>query len=70
LYGTTAAGGLGGGTVFQLDPTGKEKILHIFSMSDGYAPSADLVFTQGSVYGTAEFGGTANCGTVFELSIP
>ena len=50
--------------------------LHVFHDTDGNAPVAALVLgTNGNLYGTTEFGGTATntacfggCGTVFEIS--
>ena len=73
LYGTTASGGTGAGTVFELSPTSsgqwKEKILHNFTGNpDGSGPMANVIFdTHGNLYGTTVGGGTQNWGTVFEL---
>jgi uncharacterized repeat protein (TIGR03803 family) len=83
LYGTTFAGGAGScavtksgcGVVFQLSPSGSEKVLHSFtSGSDGSLPLAPVVFdsTGTILYGTASAGGNAacsgGCGVVFSLS--
>jgi uncharacterized repeat protein (TIGR03803 family) len=83
LYGTTAFGGiatcfsgLGCGTVFKLDTSGNETVLHSFTNSpDGAAPSAVLIRDKaGNLYGTTAFGGASTnipcfegCGTVFKL---
>lgn len=71
LYGTTVVGGASGyGTVFKLDTTGKETVLHSFSGAggDGAFPLGGVVRDeQGNLYGTTEVGGTSNCGTVFKL---
>jgi uncharacterized repeat protein (TIGR03803 family) len=71
LYGSTIAGGLyGQGTVFQLSPTGEEKILYTFGSQagDGATPVGDLVLdTAGNLYGVTEYGGAYNFGTVFEI---
>jgi uncharacterized repeat protein (TIGR03803 family) len=74
LYGTTALGGSGYGTVFSLMPTGggnwTEKILHRFSNNDkdGFYPYAGLVLdASGNLYGTTVEGGVFGRGTVFEL---
>jgi uncharacterized repeat protein (TIGR03803 family) len=78
LYGTTHAGGPGGGgTVFQLTPTvsgspWKRSTLHNFGLriSDGADPEGTLAFdAAGNLYGTTiEFGSSPNGGTAFELS--
>jgi uncharacterized repeat protein (TIGR03803 family) len=71
LYGTTFAGGSGsGGTVFRVDPTGKETVLHNFKRkADGASPIAGLVRgPAGALYGTTVEGGASNYGTVFKLS--
>jgi len=80
LYGTTAGGGTyGSGTVFKLDTTGKETVLHSFTgkSGDGADPWAGLVLdARGNLYGTTELGGYSacsttpfgrSCGTVFKV---
>jgi uncharacterized repeat protein (TIGR03803 family) len=75
LYGTTANGGTlscehgkGCGTVFKLDTTGKETVLHSFAGSDGANPNAGVVQdAAGNFYGTTFRGGASAHGTVFEL---
>ncbi|HYL11569.1 MAG TPA: choice-of-anchor tandem repeat GloVer-containing protein [Terriglobales bacterium] len=87
LYGPTAAGGSGScaplphssevgcGTVFKLDTSGNETILHSFTGgSDGANPDAGLIMDKaGNLYGTATGGGSSNCfggcGTVFKLTL-
>ncbi len=83
LYGTTqnggtsACGGNGGcGTVFKLDKTGKETVLHSFNGNDGESPSgAFLVLdAEDNLYGTTTGGGPSGCvggfgcGVVFKLN--
>jgi uncharacterized repeat protein (TIGR03803 family) len=77
LYGTTQLGGAAGGygTVFKVDKTGKETVLHSFTGGkDGGYPFAGLVRdTAGNLYGTTTSGGDLNCGdhngcgTVFKV---
>src|ERR1700733_7547867 len=78
LYGTTYAGGLSFGTVFELDKTGKESVLHRFKgnqTGDGAHPDGGLIRDRaGNLYGTTADGGSTKrcqgrggCGTVFEL---
>jgi uncharacterized repeat protein (TIGR03803 family) len=78
LYGTTIVGGaFEGGTVFKVDPSGKETILHnFFGGSDGEKPYAGLVRdAAGRLYGTTTNGGiqnsscTSGCGVVFEIDL-
>jgi len=78
LYGTTEYGGSTScncGTVFELSKSGgtwKETILHAFlgyTQKDGYFPQAGLSFdTAGNLYGTTEYGGLNNQGSVFQLA--
>ena len=82
LYGTANRGGdlgcSGGGcgTVFKLDRTGKQTVLHTFTLTDGGYPAAGLLRDQqGNLYGTAFGGGNpacqtgfGGCGTVFKLA--
>jgi uncharacterized repeat protein (TIGR03803 family) len=76
LYGTTQSGGASdAGTVFKLTPPATagaawtETVLYSFTGgSDGGAPYAGLIAdSKGNLYGTTQYGGTANVGTVFEL---
>jgi uncharacterized repeat protein (TIGR03803 family) len=79
LYGTTAAGGgqgctqfYGCGTVFRLSPHWKYTILHAFagSPTDGGGPGAGLIADgKGNVYGTTTYGGTADHGTIYSLTV-
>jgi uncharacterized repeat protein (TIGR03803 family) len=78
FYGTTYQGGaeLASGTVFKLDSTGHETVLHNFcsanDCSDGQFPTAGLIQdAAGNLYGTTN-GGSAfydggNGGAVFKL---
>jgi uncharacterized repeat protein (TIGR03803 family) len=97
LYGTTRYGGVtsssclvfvtgppippGCGTVFKLDPSGHETLLHTFTGTngDGAQPVAGLIMdSAGNLYGTTAYGGItsssscsgpspAGCGTLFKL---
>jgi uncharacterized repeat protein (TIGR03803 family) len=82
LYGTTLEGGGGAcsggcGTIFRLDPTGKETVLYSFTGTggDGKYPNGPLIRdAAGNFYGTTFGGGTSGtacsgygCGTVFKL---
>jgi uncharacterized repeat protein (TIGR03803 family) len=62
LFGTTAFGGTGAGTIFKVTPAGKETLLHSFGPGDGAAfPTAGLVQdAAGNFYGLAS-------GNVFKL---
>ena len=71
LYGTTYAGGASGwGTVFEINPTGKETVLYSFAgAADGASPEGGLVQdAAGHLYGTTKYGGAFGAGTVFKLS--
>jgi uncharacterized repeat protein (TIGR03803 family) len=92
FYGTTSAGGdvlydctyesvhYGCGTVFEVTGAGTLTIRHNFGIgTDGIYPVASLTqSSDGNLYGTTEFGGTATrcnpgffqtgCGTIFEIS--
>ena len=84
LYGTTVDGGEGSGcyyggcgTVFKLDKTGTETVLHSFTVGwEGQYPVQGLVRdAAGNLYGVTYQGGNSNCnngsgsgcGTVFKL---
>lgn len=76
-YGTTAYGGNytftgGGGTVFEITPTGTLTTLYsfcsLFGCPDGSGPYGGVVQTSnGSVYGTTASGGANAYGTLFKL---
>ena len=71
LYGVTAWGGeYSCGTVFKLDPTGKETVLHQFhgQPGDGCGPEAGLIRdTAGNFYGTTSQGGSSGWGAIFKM---
>jgi uncharacterized repeat protein (TIGR03803 family) len=70
LYGTTYAGGNSGfGTVFKIDHSGKFTTLYSFpDRAHGTNPNAALLRdASGNLYGTTQYGGDANRGTVFKL---
>jgi len=76
FYGVTLLGGAHDiGTVFELSPNGDggwtETVLYSFGSQngDGIQPTSGLVMdSKGNLYGTTEFGGANQTGTVFELS--
>ena len=79
LYGTTFGGGSSGnGTLFKVNTNGTGfTILHSFTAtpgfpspptnSDGAGPSAGLVLSGNTLYGTAFNGGSSGVGTVFAV---
>jgi uncharacterized repeat protein (TIGR03803 family) len=79
LYGTTYEGGgghekicqgMGCGTVYKVNSaTGQETVLHGFAgHGDGAIPSGGaMVLLSGALYGSTEYGGAANLGTVFRV---
>jgi uncharacterized repeat protein (TIGR03803 family) len=82
IFCTTSQGGVncqsggGCGTVFELAPGGREKVLYSFcsqpDCTDGSQPYAGVIAdSAGNLFGTTTFGGNAycpgGCGTVFEL---
>jgi uncharacterized repeat protein (TIGR03803 family) len=76
LYGTTLEGGeFRYGTVFAIPPAGGEKLLYSFSgEADGATPYGGVIFSDGALYGTTEYGGkmgpncAIGCGTVFKVT--
>lgn len=82
LYGTATGGGdYGNGTVFAVNTDGTDFTnLYSFSAgtgsfpditnSDGVNPSASLILSGNTLYGTASFGGSSTFGAVFGLSCP
>lgn len=76
LFGTTVYGGdtncdppFGCGTVFKLNKTGKEIVLHKFTGTpDGFFSQAVLVKdAAGNLYGTTPLGGAGGLGAVFKI---
>jgi uncharacterized repeat protein (TIGR03803 family) len=71
LYGTAAEyGAYRGGAVFSFNPTtAVESVLYSFGADagDGKYPRAELIYHDGSLYGTTTEGGESNRGTVFKL---
>jgi uncharacterized repeat protein (TIGR03803 family) len=70
LYGTTFAGGaFTFGTVFRVAAgTHALETLATFDGANGASPFGGLIAeADGSFYGTTNYGGTYNCGTVFKL---
>ena len=80
LYGATSFGGTGCpgqqgcGTVFKLDASGKETVLHRFGgTGDGTFPTTGVIRdAAGNLYGTTYTGGNtssceAGCGTIFKV---
>jgi uncharacterized repeat protein (TIGR03803 family) len=71
LYGTTSAGGPYGnwGTVFKLDKTGNETVVHKFRQGpNGYYPSTALIEDRsGNLYGTTG-GDYSYYGTIFRMT--
>jgi uncharacterized repeat protein (TIGR03803 family) len=79
LYGTTQSGGDGSGgwgTVFEVQKSGKERVIYNFCSQvneircpDGSVPVAGVTMDKsGNLYGTTESGGAANVGTVFVVA--
>ncbi len=78
LYGTTFFGGAGTGcdiyfggcgTVFKLDASGTETVLHSFGgVPDGSNPTARVILdASGNLYGTTAYGGAHGYGTIFKI---
>lgn len=72
LWGTACCGGTGGGVVFKIKSTGKEKLVHTFAgqPNDGATPFGALIMgSDGKFYGTTTGGGKYNVGTVIKLAL-
>jgi uncharacterized repeat protein (TIGR03803 family) len=69
LYGATESGpGSHFGSVFKLDASGEETILHSFSAKDGTGPVAPVRDSKGNLYGATQSGGTYGGGVVFKIA--
>jgi len=68
LYGTTGnGGGSQRGTVYKIDPSGNETVLHAFSGDEG-SPSGGVAFDSiGNLYGGTFFGGPFGTGSVYKI---
>ncbi len=81
-YSTTEGGGdincgkpKGCGVVFEITPSGHEKVIYAFTRRDGSSPDATLgIDKQGNLFGTTYLGGIPNyfypqgCGVVFKVT--
>ncbi len=70
LYGTTSGGTKSDGTAFTINRSGNEQVLRDFDYhdsDDGIGPDASLIAVNGALYGTTQYGGTSNSGTVFKI---
>src|SRR5207237_10155484 len=67
--GTTLFGGVSGhGTVYKIDASGQEIVLHSFGGADGDNPQAGVIRdTAGNLYGTTLGGGASGYGTVYKI---
>ena len=71
LYGTAGEGGpSNAGVVFSINPNGNFKVIRAFQggSSDGSGPVGGLIDVGGTFYGTTEFGGADNDGTVYSIT--
>jgi uncharacterized repeat protein (TIGR03803 family) len=71
FYGTAEFGaGSVIGTVFKMSPSGTVRKLYGFAgMPDGASPAAALISgSDGALYGTTEYGGTNDAGTIFKIT--
>lgn len=73
-YGTTSAGGLGYGTLYELSPNGKggwtETVLHKFKdyLDGAYPALTPLIFDKhGDLFGTTQEGGANELGVAFQF---
>ena len=84
LYGVTNLGGgsgcpptlkVGCGVLFKLEPPAKggvswtEKVLHRFAKKTGTYPYGNLLYLNGSLYGTTSDGGANGYGTAYESTL-
>jgi uncharacterized repeat protein (TIGR03803 family) len=71
LYGTTSGADHSHGTVFQINTNGTGfAILYGFGLTvaDGYTPYGPLTLSNSTLYGTTQYGGSNNLGTVFQIN--
>src|SRR5271166_3337245 len=71
LYGTTSGCGASGlGTVFKVDTSNAETLVHSFDAADGAVPlyTGLLLDKKGNLYGVTEYGGPSGDGVLYKLS--
>jgi uncharacterized repeat protein (TIGR03803 family) len=71
LFGTTAGGGEGAGTIFKRASDGTESVIYSFPVdaSNGQSPDGALTITaKGDMYGTTSSGGAGRNGVLYKLS--
>jgi len=72
LYGVSSGGGAGtDGTVFKIDTdgTGFSKLHEFYGgASDGQSPQGPLLLSGSTLYGTTQYGGDNDIGTVFKVN--
>ncbi len=70
LYSTTTWGGTGDvGTVFRIDQSGQETIVHNFDSIDGQNPYSGVTLdAAGNFYGTTSLAGLGGVGTAYKLN--
>ncbi|MFH1665219.1 MAG: choice-of-anchor tandem repeat GloVer-containing protein [Candidatus Omnitrophota bacterium] len=74
LYGTTQYGGAvdyGYGVIFSMETDGNNfSLVHTFAGGvNGCIPKGSLILDSGKFYGTTQYGGTSNMGTLFSVGI-
>ncbi len=73
LYGAAEIGTpTGGGAIFRIHPVSLTyQVLYQFAGLEGKFPRGALIWSaDGSLYGTTSYGGTNNCGSVYQLVPP
>jgi uncharacterized repeat protein (TIGR03803 family) len=70
LYGTTAGGGHGFGTIFAVNSngTGFTNLYSFTGGNDGATPRAGLLLSSSTLYGTVQSGGTNGAGGIFSIN--
>jgi|HubBroStandDraft_6_1064221.scaffolds.fasta_scaffold100857_1 uncharacterized repeat protein (TIGR03803 family) len=75
FYGTTISGGAsGGGTIFEITPTGKLTTLYYVCSQSG-CPDGNYLYagliqaTDGNLYGIMDVGGAHGTGTIFKITL-
>jgi uncharacterized repeat protein (TIGR03803 family) len=72
LYGTINGGPIGNGSFFKITLSGALKTIYKFcskiGCSDGANPSRLIQGADGNFYGTTEYGGSNNYGTIFKIT--